>query len=235
MKPKTGALPPMTVSAEVHQVLRLVPDLVNRMNRWQQREAARAVGQAIREVGGDVERVAQRLERRYVLERDEIRDPYAWLAAPGRNRGLVRRGCHLPTCESGTDVELGGECQTCAYHVEGAQHRHAKRRQAARDQVLAEARTTSALAPADTPDHADQAEEQHPAYCDRHLRTVLPCGLCAPLMDQPVLPEVPRAIDGAELPPVTVPAWMTEDNSEGIAFREQLAARRRERELVGSR
>ncbi|WP_404870962.1 hypothetical protein ACI1MP_37555 (plasmid) [Kitasatospora griseola] len=232
----TSAVPSMTVSAEVHQVLRLVPDLVNRMDRWQQREVARAVGQAIREVGGDVERVAQRLERRYVLERDEIRDPYAWLAAPGRNRGLVRRGCHLPTCESGTDVELGGECQTCAYHVEGAQHRHAKRRQAERDQVLAEARTAPAPVLADTDGHADQAEEQHPAYCDRHVRTVLPCGLCAPLLDQqPTMPKVPRAIDGAELPPVTVPAWMTVDNSEGVAFREQLAARRRERELVGSR
>ncbi|MET9183158.1 hypothetical protein ABZX88_33855 [Kitasatospora aureofaciens] len=232
----TSALPPMTVSAEIHQVLRLVPDLVNRMNRWQQRKVARAIGQAIREVGGDVERVAQRLERRYVLERDEIRDPYAWLAAPGRNRGLVRRGCHLPTCESGTDVELGGECQTCAYHVEGAQHRHAMRRQAKRDQALAEIRTSPAPAPADTHGRADQPEEQRPAaYCDRHVRIVLPCGLCVPLLDQPVLPAVPRAIDGTELPPVTVPAWMETDNSEGIAFREQRAARRRERELAGSR
>ncbi|MQS17867.1 hypothetical protein F7Q99_38200 [Streptomyces kaniharaensis] len=234
-KTEASAVPSMTVSAEVHQVLRLVPDLVDRMNHWQQREVARAVGQAIREVGGDVERVAQRLERRYVLERDEIRDPYAWLAAPGRNRGLVRRGCHLPTCESGTDVELGGECQTCAYHVEGAQHRHAKRRQAERDQVLAEARTAPALVPADIDGQTEQVEEQQLAYCDRHVRTVLPCGLCAPLLDQSALSEVPRAIDGAELPPVTVPAWMTVDNSEGVAFREQLAARRRERELVGSR
>ncbi|MEU9044546.1 MULTISPECIES: hypothetical protein [unclassified Kitasatospora] len=235
--PKIGALPPMTVSAEVHQVLRLVPDLVNRMNRWQQREVARAIGQAIREEGGDVERVAQRLERRYVLERDEIRDPYAWLAVPGRNRGLVRRGCHLPSCESGTDVELGRDCQTCAYHLEGAQHRHAKRRQAEREQ--AQARTQSGAAttptPADTHGPVDQAEEQRPAYCDRHVRTELPCGLCAPLLDQPALPKIPRAIDGAELPPVTVPAWMTVDRSEGISLREQLAARRRERELVGSR
>ncbi|MEU4301953.1 helix-turn-helix domain-containing protein [Kitasatospora aureofaciens] len=230
-----SALPPMTVSAEVHQVLRLVSDLVNRMNRWQQREAARAIGQAIREVGGDVERVAQRLERRYVLERDEIRDPYAWLAAPGRNRGLIRRGCHLPSCESGTDVELGGECQTCAYHVEGAQHRHAMRRQAEREQARTGSGTTPAPVPTDTLVLADQAEEQRPAYCDRHVRTELPCGLCAPLLDQPARPEVPRAIDGAELPPVTIPAWMTVDHSEGIAFREQLAARRRERELVGGR
>ncbi|WP_327071880.1 hypothetical protein [Kitasatospora sp. NBC_01302] len=229
----TSALPPMTVSAEVHQVLRLVPDLVDRMNRWQQREAARAIGQAIREVGGHVERVAQRLERRYVLERDEIRDPYAWLAVPGRNRGLVRRGCHLPTCESGTDVERGGECQTCAYHVEGAQHRHAIRRRAEREQATAH--TTLAPTPTGTLDLVDQAEEQLPVYCDRHVRTVLPCGLCAPLLDQPALPKVPRAIGGAELPPITVPAWMAEEHSEGISLREQLAARRRERELVGSR
>jgi hypothetical protein len=231
----SSALPPMTVSAEVHQILRLVPDLVDRMNRWQQREAARAIGQAIREVGGDVERVAQRLERRYVLERDEIRDPYAWLAAPGRNRGLVRRGCHLPNCESGTDVELGGECQTCAYHVEGAQHRHAMRRQAEREQARTESGTTPAPTPSATLGLVDQAEEQRPAYCDRHVRTVLPCGLCARLLDQPALPEVRQAIDGAELHPVTLPAWMTVDHSEGLAFREQLAARRRERELVGSR
>ncbi|MET8629620.1 hypothetical protein ABZW30_38825 [Kitasatospora sp. NPDC004669] len=164
--------------------------------------------------------------------RGEIHDAYAWLTG----RGLPRRGCHLPSCESGTNVELDGECQTCAYHVEDAQHRYAMRRQAERDQALAKIRTSPAPASADIHGHADQPEEQQSAaYCDRHVRTVLPCGLCVPLLDQPVLPEVPRAIDGAELPPVTVPAWMTEDNSEGIAFREQRAARRRERELAGSR
>ncbi|MQS16195.1 hypothetical protein F7Q99_29190 [Streptomyces kaniharaensis] len=152
----------------------------------------------------------------------------AWLTG----RGLPRRGCDLASCESGTNVELDGECQACAYHVEGAQHRHAMRRQAER--ALAKARTTSA--PAETHGRADQPKEQQlEAYCDRHVRTVLPCGLCVPLLDQPALPEVPRTIDGTELPPATVPAWMTEDNSEGIAFREQRAARRRERALAGSR
>ncbi|MFJ2191609.1 hypothetical protein ACIOJE_27370 [Kitasatospora sp. NPDC087861] len=98
-----------------------------------------------------------------------------------------------------------------------------------------ESGTTSAPVTADALGLVDQVEQQRPAYCDRHVRAVLPCGLCAPLLDQPAVLEVPRAIRGTELRPVTVPAWMTEDHSEGIAFREQLAARRRERALAGSR
>ncbi|MEV4616791.1 hypothetical protein AB0K43_29985 [Kitasatospora sp. NPDC049258] len=60
--PPTTALPPLTVSAEVHQVLRQVPSLVARMSRWQQREAARAVGRAIRAARGVGPRGADRVE-----------------------------------------------------------------------------------------------------------------------------------------------------------------------------
>ncbi|MGW2401793.1 helix-turn-helix domain-containing protein [Kitasatospora sp. NPDC001664] len=238
-KPAKNPAPTLTVSAEVHQVLRLVPDLVSRMNAFQQRESARAIGRAIRDVGGDVDRVAQRLERRYVLERDGIRDPYAWLADPKRNRGLVRRGCNLPTCESGQDWELGGECQSCAYHVEGAQHRSAVRRRAAREQARTESGTTpvgqvTAVGPAE---QCGQVGQQRPAYCDRHVRTVLPCGLCAEPPDDPTPAQAPRApwlSTDADLPPVTVPSWLSADYSQGVAFREERAARRRERELAGS-
>ncbi|WP_149038015.1 hypothetical protein [Kitasatospora sp. MBT63] len=83
--------------------------------------------------------------------------------------------------------------------------------------------------------HPGPVEEQRSAYCDRHMWAVPPCGQRTSLLvDQPALLKVPKAIDGAGLPPVTVPAWMTAD-PEGISLREQLAARGRERELAGSR
>ncbi|GAB2717093.1 hypothetical protein [Kitasatospora kifunensis] len=239
--PKQSTLPPLTVTNEIRQVLSLVPELVDRMNRWQQREAAKAIGRAIREVGGDVERVAQRLGRRYVLECDGIRDPYAWLAGKDpvtgkdRGRGLVRRGCHLASCESGTDVDLGGDCQTCAYHVEGAQARHAERSQAQRDHAAVQGQRTAPVLTLAPPLPGPRGMR---TMCEQHPATVMPCGLCAHLSDQPPA-AVTRLqlidIAAAGLPAETVTAWIEPDNSPGQAFREQLAARRRERELTGSR
>ncbi|UKZ03548.1 hypothetical protein BOQ63_005480 (plasmid) [Streptomyces viridifaciens] len=59
-----------------------------------------------------------------------------------------------------------------------------------RDQ--AQARIAPAPRPADIDGQTDQVGEQRLAHCDRHVRTVLACGLCVPLLDQPALPEAPK-------------------------------------------
>lgn len=220
-QPSTTTLPPLTVSPEVYAVLSLVPLLVARMSRWQQREVAKAVGQAIREVGGDVDRVADRLMRRYApLETGEIHDAYAWLV----RRGLTRRGCRLPSCEDGTDTELGSECRTCQYRREGAQARAALRRQVQREFLpTGEQGTPAPLTVVPQPTAAPELQRQ---TCPVHRAIVMPCGLCAPLAD--VQPVPTPALD--EPAPERTPAWWAVDNFEGIAFREQFAARRRARE-----
>ncbi len=225
-QPTTTTLPPLTVSPEVYAVLSVVPLLVARMSRWQQRQAAKAVGQAIREVGGDVDRVADRLMRRYApLDTGEIRDPCAWLV----RRGLTRRGCQLPSCEDGTDMELGGECRTCQYQREGAQARVALRRQEQRE--IPPSGTAVNPAPEAAVPQPTAAPGPQRWTCPVHRATVVPCGLCAPLAD--VQPVPAPSLDEPVLR--SAPAWTAVDNSEGIAFREQFAARRRAREqAVGS-
>jgi hypothetical protein len=218
--PTTTSLPPLTVSPELYAVLSVVPLLMARMSRWQQRQAAKAVGQAIREVDGDVDRVADRLMRRYApLETGEIRDPYAWLV----HRGLTRRGCQLPSCEDGTDMQLGGECRTCQYQREDAQARAALRRQAQRELPAV---GEEAPAPQDRPCPPTAVPEPQRRTCPVHRATVMPCGLCAPLADVRSAP----APELDEPRPEPTPAWMDVDTSDGITFREQLAARRRARE-----
>jgi hypothetical protein len=215
----------MTVSVEIHQVLRLVPGLVARMSRWQQRQAAKAIGNAIREVGGDVQRVVERVERRYALLRDdeEVRDPYAWLA----HRAVRRRGCDLASCEQGTDMVLGGQCQSCAYQVEGAKARHAERRQQERNLAAAVRR--------DGRDESAREAVQPPATpprLPRHQATAMPSGVCAPLTTQ----QDQSRIRLADLRSSTYAiAWPVQaDNTEGISLREQLAAKRIARELAAA-
>jgi hypothetical protein len=225
-KPSTTAetaLPPLTVSPEVYAVLSVVPLLVARMSRWQQRQVAKAIGQAIREVGGDVDRVADRLMRRYApLETGEIRDPYAWLV----HRGLTPRGCQLPSCEDGTDMQLGGECHTCQYQREGAQARAALRHQAQRELSPADEQGALTLqdrpCPLTTVPRPTAAPAPQRRTCPVHRATVMPCALCAPLTDVRPAPDEPCL--------ESTPARMDVDTSDGIAFREQLAARRRARE-----
>jgi hypothetical protein len=223
---KTSTLPSLTVSPEVYAVLSMVPLLVARMNRWQQRQAAKAIGQAIRETGGDAGRIADRLMRRYApLETSEIRDAYAWLV----HRGLTHRGCQLPSCEDGTDMELGGKCHTCQYQREGAQTRATLRRQAQRELPASSEETTAPqnrprpLAAVPQPTAAPAPQRR---TCPMHQETVMPCGLCTSLADARPTPKAKPD----EPCPESTPDWMAVDNSEGIAFREQLTARRRVRE-----
>ncbi|MGW2542874.1 hypothetical protein ACWC5I_18885 [Kitasatospora sp. NPDC001574] len=93
------------------------------MTAWEQREAARAAGAAVRDVAGDIGRVARRLQFRLATA-TSIACPYGWLVRIGLRRASE---CGRIECESGIDVVTGGECVPCGYLVEGAisRSRHA--------------------------------------------------------------------------------------------------------------
>ncbi|MCX4686785.1 hypothetical protein OG401_21130 [Kitasatospora purpeofusca] len=153
-------LPPLLITAATHRVLAQVPGLVQRMRRWEQREAARAVGAAIEDAGG-VERVADRVARRWATaDPDEVRRPYGWLV----RRGLVRRGCAEPGCESGWDTARDADCRGCEQRVQDARDTAALHR--------AQQRAPRPPAPARLP-------APRPASCPNHPATSLPCALCA--------------------------------------------------------
>ncbi|MEU3563534.1 hypothetical protein [Kitasatospora sp. NPDC006786] len=200
---KPNPLPPLLITEQAYRVLAEISALVARMSRWEQRAAARAVGAAIEEAG-DVARVAARLRRRYAsAEPADVRRPYGWLV----ERGLTRRGCARPTCESGWDLAREDDCRSCTARVQDARDLAAARR--------AQHRTVPA--PELRPGPAPAAPPAQPApaaartwVCSVHPSTALPCGMCVP----------DTARSWAPVPDTTV----------GREFREQRAARRRARE-----
>ncbi|WP_152648466.1 hypothetical protein [Streptacidiphilus anmyonensis] len=216
---------PLTVSPSIYAVLSVVPMLVARMNRWQQRQAAKAVAQAIREADGDVDRITDRVLRRYApLDAGEIRDAYAWLV----HRGLTRRGCRLPLCESGTDLVTGSECRTCGYHRERAQGPAAAYRQ---EQAAPRPQSPDgAVLPTLTvvPQPATPADLGR--TCPIHRGSGLPCAMCAPSAS--TWPGTAVVEEPTVASPDRPPAWASVDSAEGVALREHLAARRRQRERV---
>ncbi|KJS60666.1 hypothetical protein [Streptomyces rubellomurinus] len=191
-------LPPLLITAEAYRVLSKAPGLLVRMSRWEQRQAARATGAAIDAVEGDVQRVADRLVRRFACaDLAEIRSPYGWLA----KRGLTRRGCERPECESGWDTAADTTCTTCTGRTEHARDLTAARRLAQHQGV-----TGATLAPATLVPVA-----QRRAVCTVHQAVTAPCAMCAA--------DTARS------------RWPPEaDSATGAALREHLAARRRARE-----
>ncbi|MFE2352232.1 hypothetical protein [Kitasatospora cineracea] len=174
----TTTLPPLLVTPQIRTVLAEVPaSLIDRMSRWEQRQAARAVGAAIREAGGDTARVAARLVRRWALaDPAAISSPYGWLT----RRGLTRRGCDLPQCESGFDVDRDTDCVTCGYWVEQAKAKAAAAR------ILPAARTGQ--------QQPAEPRPPRPRYCPTHSATVAPCGMCAaPAVPEPASDPAARA------------------------------------------
>lgn len=194
-------LPPLLITDQAYRVLAEVPALVARMSRWEQRAAARAVGAAIEEAG-DVARVAARLRRRYASTCPaDVRRPYGWLV----ERGLTRRGCDRPTCESGWDLARADNCRSCEQRVQDA-----------RD--LAAARRTQhhpAPAPEPRPAPAPAAPSAARTWvCAVHPSISLPCGMCA-------------ADTARTWPPAA-------DTTLGREYREQRAVRRRARETAAA-
>lgn len=177
----TSTLPPLLVTAPIRRVLAELPAaLVDGMSRWEQREAARAIGTAIRAAGGDANRVADRVVRRWALaDPAAIRTPYGWIT----RIGLTRRGCSLSSCESGYDLATGAACSSCAYLVEGARARAAARRAAPRPVPVPRVEQLPAARAATVPQ-----------YCAGHPSTVLPCALCAaPATPEPAPDPAARA------------------------------------------
>ncbi|MET9396310.1 hypothetical protein [Kitasatospora sp. NPDC002965] len=163
------SLPPLTVTEPIYHVLAHIPTLVHRMSRWEQRQAARAVGQAIRDADGDVARVAARLVRRYArISPADVRRPSGWLA----EIGLVRRGCDLPHCEDGRDAVDGRACRTCELRTEHARDVAADRRRAQRG-------PRPVPAPRPDPDPAPAAARPARPRCPDHPTVAVPCALCA--------------------------------------------------------
>ncbi|MFB8241675.1 hypothetical protein ACFC58_34580 [Kitasatospora purpeofusca] len=122
-RPPRPALPQLNMSAAAYRVLQEAAVLLPLMTVWEQREAARAVGAAVRDVAGDIGRVARRLRFR-VASATAIASPYGWLVRIGLRRAS---DCGRVECESGIDVVTGLECVPCGYLVEGAisRSRHA--------------------------------------------------------------------------------------------------------------
>ncbi|MEV7189781.1 hypothetical protein [Kitasatospora sp. NPDC093102] len=116
-KHRTGAVPPqLSMSTAAYRVLQEAAALLPLMTVWEQREAARAAGAAVRDVAGDVGRVARRLRFR-LASATSIASPYGWLVRIGLRRAS---DCGRVECESAIDVVTGLECVPCGYLVEGA-------------------------------------------------------------------------------------------------------------------
>ncbi|MER6399347.1 hypothetical protein ABT263_25370 [Kitasatospora sp. NPDC001603] len=126
-----AALPQLSMSTAAYRVLHEVAVLLPLMTAWEQREAARAAGAAVREVTGDVGRVARRLRFRFASA-GSIASPYGWLVRIGLRRAS---DCGRVECESGIDVVTGLECVACGYLVEGAISRSRRASERAEGQV----------------------------------------------------------------------------------------------------
>uniref|UniRef100_UPI002F91B70B hypothetical protein n=1 Tax=Kitasatospora sp. NBC_01519 TaxID=2903576 RepID=UPI002F91B70B len=121
---RTGAVPPqLSMSIAAYRILQEAAVLLPLMTVWEQREAARAAGAAVRDVAGDVGRVARRLRFR-LASATSVAGPYGWLVRIGLRRAS---DCGRVECESAIDVVTGLECVPCGYLVEGAisRSRHA--------------------------------------------------------------------------------------------------------------
>ncbi len=110
-----AALPQLSLSSAAYYVLRETATLLPLMTTWEQREAARAAGAAVRDVAGDIERVVRRLRFRYATA-TSITSPYGWLVRIGLRR---ISDCGRVECESAIDVVTGQECVPCGYLLEG--------------------------------------------------------------------------------------------------------------------
>ncbi|MEV7928591.1 hypothetical protein [Kitasatospora sp. NPDC088779] len=110
-----ATLSQLSLSKTVYRVLQEAAALLPRMTAWEQREAARAAGAAVRDVAGDAGRVARRLRFRFASAAS-IASPYGWLVRIGLRR---ISDCRRVECESAVDVVTGLECAACGYLAEG--------------------------------------------------------------------------------------------------------------------
>lgn len=103
--PYTG--PALQLSPRVWRVLEPVRHELPQLRTFVLRQVARAIGAQLA-TSADEERLRSRITRRYATT-TTIRDMGRWLLGAA----IVRHGCGLASCESGTVWESGEPCQTC--------------------------------------------------------------------------------------------------------------------------
>ncbi|AXE23553.1 hypothetical protein C0216_08830 [Streptomyces globosus] len=102
--PEPPTKPTITISATAYRVLRHLP---LKLSAAQYALASKAIETAVAGVGGDVERIADRVHRH--LAGQDVGDPYGWLIS----RGLRKSPCPAPQCEDGRTWPTGADCPTC--------------------------------------------------------------------------------------------------------------------------
>uniref|UniRef100_A0AAU2JKV7 Helix-turn-helix domain-containing protein n=1 Tax=Streptomyces sp. NBC_00049 TaxID=2903617 RepID=A0AAU2JKV7_9ACTN len=93
-----------TISTTAWRVMRRLP---LKLSSGQYGLAAKAIERAVAEVGGDVERITNRVHRN--LAGEDVRAPYGWLIT----RGLRNDPCPAPDCERGFVWGSGEPCRIC--------------------------------------------------------------------------------------------------------------------------
>ncbi|WP_274031457.1 hypothetical protein [Streptomyces sp. MMBL 11-1] len=114
--------PGLQLSPRVWQVLEPVRAELPAIEPWALRRIGREIGEQL-SAGVGMERLTARLTARYsrltargpATENARRGDVGRWLLGAG----LVRHGCRLPSCESGTTWSTGERCHLCANIAEG--------------------------------------------------------------------------------------------------------------------
>ncbi|MFJ9889832.1 hypothetical protein ACIQRW_28810 [Streptomyces sp. NPDC091287] len=101
--------PGLQLSPRVWQVLEPVRHELPAISPYVLRRVGQEVGRQL-SAGVGAERLTARLTARWASTEDPRRDVGRWLLGAG----LVRRGCRLPSCESGTIWATGERCSLCA-------------------------------------------------------------------------------------------------------------------------
>ncbi|MGW5736970.1 MULTISPECIES: hypothetical protein [Streptomyces] len=103
--PYTG--PGLQLSPRIWRVLEPVRHELPQLRTFVLRQLARAIGAQLN-TGADEERLRERITRCYATT-TTIRDMGRWLVGAA----IVRHGCGMAACESGTVWETGEPCETC--------------------------------------------------------------------------------------------------------------------------
>ncbi|MEU1496098.1 hypothetical protein [Streptomyces sp. NPDC005732] len=184
--PYTG--PALQISPRVWRVLEPVHHELPALRRFVLREIARAIGAQL-DTGTTEERLTDRITRRYART-TTIRDTGRWLLGAA----LVRRGCGIDSCESGTVWETGAPCETCMTNAAVRRAREQREADLARsEQQLADARRRRLEY-----DQAAQEEQRAVRAAGRARQQLL-----AELGPDGILPRRPASPDPADLPPPT--------------------------------
>ncbi|MFD6587296.1 hypothetical protein ACFWED_10485 [Streptomyces anulatus] len=170
--------PGLQLSPRVWQVLEPVRHELPAISPYVLRRIGQEIGRQL-SAGVGAERLTARLTARWVSTEDPRRDVGRWLLGAG----LVRHGCRLPSCESGTTWATGERCHLCANIAEGERLAAAAAEQppapAPRPEPPAPPRPTTTWLPMPRPEPgpeppgADEREQLRAAATDDTVRQAL--------------------------------------------------------------